>query len=231
MTRPFLDRDIRQRGLIPAEKLDRVHALVIGVGAIGRQVALQLASIGVKHLTLYDHDHVAMENLAVQGYWPEDLGRPKVEATARICQQILPGIEISPIAERYRRHARRLSHPDRNQVVFICVDSIATRKLLWESLHGQVSLFLDGRMNAEIIRVLASAERTNPSLYAATLFPEQEAQAGPCTARSTIYSASIAAGLMVAQLARWLRGVPVVPDQTLHLLSCDLVVTGDEPPP
>ena len=47
---------------------------------------------------------------------------------------------------------------------------------------------------------------------------------GSCTARSTIYSASIAAGLMVAQFARCLRGVPVVSDQTLNLLAAELTV-------
>jgi hypothetical protein len=57
------------------------------------------------------------------------------------------------------------------------------------------------------------------------LFAEAEAQSGPCTARSTIYTASIAAGLMVAQLVRWLRDLPLIPDQTLNLLSGELIIT------
>ena len=40
------DRFTRQRELVPAERLAAVTATVIGVGAIGRQVALQLAAIG-----------------------------------------------------------------------------------------------------------------------------------------------------------------------------------------
>lgn len=36
--------------------------------------------------------------------------------------------------------------------------------------------------------------------------------------------ASIAAGWMVAQLARWLRGLPTDPDLTLNLLSSELAV-------
>jgi hypothetical protein len=43
---PPEDRFIRQREIVPAEKLAGVTATVIGVGAIGRQVALQLAAIG-----------------------------------------------------------------------------------------------------------------------------------------------------------------------------------------
>ena len=54
------NRDIRQRDLVPPEKLNQCHALVIGVGAIGRQVALQLAAIGISSMELIDHDGVAV---------------------------------------------------------------------------------------------------------------------------------------------------------------------------
>lgn len=229
MTTSFPDRDIRQRGLIPPDKLAKVHAVVIGVGAIGRQVAILLASMGIRHLTLIDHDVVAVENLAVQGYWPGDLGQPKVLATGRLCQQILPDIELITRPERFRRQVSWQRDPDQFPIVMACVDSITTRRILWETFRQQIPLFLDGRMNAEVIRVLAQDEATDPGLYSSTLFPEQEAHAGPCTARSTIYSATLAASLMVAQLARWLRGVSVVPDQILNLLSCDLIVAGDQP--
>ena len=66
----------------------------------------------------------------------------------------------------------------------------------------------DGRMNAEVIRVLASGRPAADSLYPKTLFTAREAFAGSCTAKSTIYTANIAAGLMVGQFARWLRGWP-----------------------
>jgi len=65
------DRDIRQRALVPPERLAACSALVIGVGAIGRQAALQLAAMGMPVMVLYDHDVVAEENLAVQGYRPD----------------------------------------------------------------------------------------------------------------------------------------------------------------
>ncbi len=40
------DRDLRQRDLVPPEPLSAIHAVVIDVGAVGRQVALQLAAMG-----------------------------------------------------------------------------------------------------------------------------------------------------------------------------------------
>src|SRR5712691_13074770 len=63
------DRDIRQRSIVPPERLAACHAIIIGVGAIGRQVALQLAALGMPRLTLFDEDNVRVENLAPQGYW------------------------------------------------------------------------------------------------------------------------------------------------------------------
>ena len=41
------DRFDRQRDLVPFDHLEEIDATVIGAGAIGRQVALQLAAIGV----------------------------------------------------------------------------------------------------------------------------------------------------------------------------------------
>ena len=35
---------------------------------------------------------------------------------------------------------------------FCCADSIAARKLIWEAVKARVSLFVDGRMSAEVIR-------------------------------------------------------------------------------
>ena len=44
MNTQLSDRDLRQRELVPPDKLASCHVLVIGVGAVGRQAALQLAA-------------------------------------------------------------------------------------------------------------------------------------------------------------------------------------------
>ena len=78
-------------------------------------------------------------------------------------------------------------------------------------------------MRSEVLRVLAAADEASRRHYATTLFPQNEAQAGACTSRSTIYVAAIAAVLMVHQFARWLRGLAVEPDASLNLLAGELV--------
>ena len=138
------NRDLRQRDLVPPERLADCHALVIGVGAIGRQVALQLAAVGVPILTLFDDDTVQVENLAPQGDWLEDLHFPKVEATAALCRRINPDVRVTASAERFKRSTARTLAFDRRLVVFLCVDSIQGRRLLWETL-GQQASFMHGQ--------------------------------------------------------------------------------------
>jgi molybdopterin/thiamine biosynthesis adenylyltransferase len=223
------DRDLRQRDLVPPERLATCHALVIGAGAIGRQVALQLAAVGVPKMTLYDDDVVGCENLAPQGYFVGDLGTAKVTATAALCRQLNPAVQLQPVADRFRRSTARSLVFDRPLIVFACVDSINTRKLLWEALHLEADFFVDGRMSAEVLRVLAVASPASDVAYACTLFDESEAFLGACTARSTIYTASIAAGLMVGQFTRWLRDLPIDGDLTFNLLASELTIASTTP--
>ena len=225
-THDLRDRDLRQRDLVPPQRLAECRALVIGVGAIGRQVALQLAAVGVGQIDLVDFDQVAVENLAAQGYWPADLGRAKVHATADLCRSINPEAQVHAHADVFRRSsvkAMAVFHDTRHKLVaFCCVDSITTRRLVWESVRQRTAVFIDGRMSAEVIRVLAAGEPANDGYYQSTLFEQNRAHAGACTARSTIYAASVAAGLMVGQFTKWLRELPLERDLTLNLLSAEL---------
>jgi molybdopterin-synthase adenylyltransferase len=219
-----LERDSRQRALVPPERLANCHALVIGVGAVGRQVALQMAAVGVPEMTLVDDDTVGVENLAPQGYFAEDVGSFKVSATAEVCRRLNPSTQVQALVSRFKRSTARTVMCNKGLIAFACVDRIGTRKLLWESLRHQAAFFVDGRMSAEVLRVLAVDSPATDGGYATTLFDEGEAFTGPCTARSTIYTAAIAAGLMVGQWTRWLRGLAVDADVTFNLLASELTV-------
>ena len=213
------DRDLRQRDLVPPEALVSTDCTVIGVGAIGRQVALQLAAIGAPKLQLIDYDVVEPANLASQGYLQDDLGRPKVHATADLCQQINPMMTVVETNDRFRR-----SQHEMGNTVFCCVDSIDIRRLIWESVRDQVTFFCDGRMSGEVIRVLTVAGKMGREHYSSTLFDPGDAFRGACTSKSTIYTANIAAGLMIQQFSRWLRHLPADKDLQFNLLSSELTV-------
>jgi len=207
------DRFTRQQDLVPQDRLSEIKATVIGVGAVGRQASLQLAAIGVRRLQLIDFDLVDLANLTTQGYLAADIGQPKVLATAAAIQRLDPTINVECVQDRFRP---RLTI---GEAVFCAVDSIGARSAIWRSAGPRCRFWADGRMLAEVIRVLAVADGTGRDHYPTTLFAQAEAQAGRCTARATIYAATIAAGLMVHQFTRWLRGIPVDRDTALNLLA------------
>jgi len=58
--------------------------------------------------------------------------------------------------------------------------------------------------------------------YPTTLFSPGEAHQGACTAKSTIYTANIAAGLMAGQFTKRLRGLPIDADLQFNILTSEI---------
>jgi len=191
---------------------------VIGLGAIGRQVALQLAAIGCRKVQLFDFDQVDHTNRTTQGYAFREVGIAKVWAARTQMLAIEPDMRVEVVEDRYRAKYAV------GDAVFCCVDSISARAAIWRSAEPRCRFWADGRMLGETIRVLTVADAAGRTRYPATLFAQSEAQQGRCTSRSTIYAAGIAAGLMLHQLARWLRDLPVDFDTTFNLLAGEYTV-------
>lgn len=207
------DRFVRQADLVPRERLTQTRVSVIGVGAIGRQVALQLAAIGAPKIQLIDFDVVDASNVTTQSYLAADVGRPKVEATAEAIRRIDPAIEVEGIQDRYRpRHLV-------GDAVFCAVDAIVAREAIWRAAGRFCRFWADGRMLGEVLRVLIADSDAGRVHYPTTFFAAAEAQPGRCTARSTVYAANLAAALMVHQFTRWLRGIATDADTMVNLLA------------
>jgi sulfur carrier protein ThiS adenylyltransferase len=201
------------------DQLHQMKVTVIGVGAIGRQVALQLAALGVSKLQLTDFDRVEETNVTTQGYLRSDLGNTKVAATGSALHQIDPNIALELLEDRYRPQQAV------GEVVFCCVDSISARAAIWRSVAPRCRFWCDGRMLAEVTRILTVADEQGRSHYPTTLFQQYEAQSGFCTGRGVIYTAGVAAGLMLHQFCRWLREQPIDCDLSFNLLASELVVS------
>lgn len=215
-------RGERFKDILPVDKLTSVTTSVVGVGAIGRQVAIQLVSMGVTNVHIIDFDTVDPVNLGTQGWMVKDLKKAKVEALEEMLLEINPEAKITAVNERYAIDL------EMGNVIFSCVDSMQIRKLIWEN-HGKDAAFLcDGRMSAEVIRTLVAdkADIKTQEHYSKSLFDDTRAFGTSCTAKSTIYCAYIAAGLMVNHFSQWIRGMPTEKDNLFNLLALEYRV-GD----
>ena len=114
-------------GMEGQERLLNAHALVIGAGGLGSPVALYLATAGIGHITLVDHDTVDLTNLQRQiAHSLNRIGQPKVDSARTAMQAINPEVQITAIQARADAALldRLVAQAD---VVLDCCDNFATR--------------------------------------------------------------------------------------------------------
>ena len=160
-----------------------------------------------------------------QAWSTEYLGQKKVLAVAENLQMINSATDVKTHLSRWKTSMLEDKKATEWGVVFCCVDSIETRKHIWLGNKADIHFWVDGRMAGEVIRVVTAVDDMSFMNYPATLFSEGEAFQGACTTQSTVYSASLAAGLMVSQFAKWLRDAPIDTDLTFSIGSGELTPT------
>ena len=119
---------LNELGIEGQERILASHALVIGAGGLGSPVALYLASAGVGHITLVDHDQVDATNLQRQiAHTLERVGQPKVDSAKQAMLAINPDVRVSALAEQADAALldRLVAQAD---VVLDCCDNFATRQ-------------------------------------------------------------------------------------------------------
>jgi len=214
-TTTLTDRFTRQGEVVPREAISSTTPMIAGVGAIGRQVTMQLAAIGCPKLMIYDFDKVDLSNVTTQGYRVRAIGRPKVKAMAEDLRYYLDG-EVEVVAHNSEFNLAAIRDVE-NPVVFMCVDTMDARKLIGESCEAfEIPLLVDGRMASEYVRTV-TVDDGDYQRYYDSLVTDAEAVQGRCTTESTMFAASLAASLMVHEFTRFLRGVPTNKDMLMSL--------------
>lgn len=118
---------LNELGIEGQAHLQQGRVLIIGMGGLGCPAAQYLASAGVGHLTLVDHDTVDATNLQRQIlYRATDVGQPKAQVAGRALQPISPSSHITPLVERVDA-ARLMQLVAESDVVLDCCDNFATR--------------------------------------------------------------------------------------------------------
>lgn len=126
------------------EKLKAAHALVIGLGGLGRAVAPYLAAAGVGRLTLVDFDTVALSNLQRQILHTEPrIGMSKVASAQLALADINPHVQVDSVDRQLddRQMAALIATCD---VVLDCTDNVTTRDQLNRLCHAQSKPLVSG---------------------------------------------------------------------------------------
>jgi molybdopterin/thiamine biosynthesis adenylyltransferase len=179
----------RQADLIPAHALDEKISIV-GAGAIGSWLCLALAKAGFWNISVADDDEVSVENMNSQFFPLSAIGKPKTQALAEMVRDFT-GYTIETTTKRVRSGADF----DMSGITVAAVDSMEARSLIFKASTGR--WFIDPRMGAEsaLLYVVDRASPKSVEGYLKTLYADADSVQERCTAKATIYTANMLAGL------------------------------------
>jgi len=172
---------LEEWGVEGQERVINAHALVIGAGGLGSPVALYLASAGVGHITLVDHDTVDVTNLQRQiAHTDARVGQLKVASLKTAMLQINPDIQID--AHALKADAAHLDGwVSQADVVLDCTDNFATRHAInaacvthRKPLVSGAALRLDGQL------AVYDIQQSDAPCYACVFPPTQDFEEERC---------------------------------------------------
>lgn len=219
LTREHLTRQI---DLINPDKAESLPITIIGCGAIGSFLALALVKSGFYNLNLYDFDTVSIENMSNQFFRFKDIGQNKAAALRTILSEYVPSDKLSNIKTNERKFVASDMLALKG-VLVVCVDTMSARKDIYAGYCCQmhyVDLVIDARMSAETL-VLFSYNQTNKIKYAASLFDDAQAVQEVCTAKSTVYTATLAGGMITKTIKNYLMGEKYLKSLQWNIKACE----------
>ncbi len=109
------------------EKLLDSRMLIIGAGGLGSPAAMYLATAGIGHLVIVDHDSVELSNLQRQLlHRDRDIGRNKAESARDTLTAVNPEITVTAIPAKLTGEQLD-TEAKAADVVLDCSDNFATR--------------------------------------------------------------------------------------------------------
>lgn len=170
-------------------KSPEVH--VIGCGAIGSTIAVQLARLGVTNIHLWDMDIVESTNIANQQFFDEHVGVEKTSALGNIMRMINPvGLKGNNSLVMHDKY----TNEQLKGIVFIAVDKIQVRKdiITNNRYNFNVKGFIDVRMgltDAQLYSAYNMSQLSVDNLLKSMDFTQEEAdKATPVSACGTTLS-------------------------------------------
>lgn len=168
--------------------LDWLNITMIGAGGIGSATSLALAKMGVPDMHVIDMDEIEPHNLPTQLFPMSELGRTKAYAAKRQIEAYSDECKVSAYVDRAGD-----DFPIIAPVIVSGVDSIASRKMIWDNI--EFTWYIDARMGAEVLTIF-TVHKDDIEWYDEMLKDQDDESIpdAPCTEKATIYTAFHAAG-------------------------------------
>lgn len=168
--------------LLIGEDVPTWRVLVIGAGSVGSNVAMGLASIGVRNFTIYDHDTVGIHNLPSQYFTSAQVGYGKAEMLAENLHaryDATADMRTWPKPEKFSPSTPGKGDFD---IIISAADSMTVRKMVAMWARGQNVRIVDTRCAGHEIQTWAfdSADPKQMEQYMSTLHSDAEASPLPC---------------------------------------------------
>lgn len=113
----------KQKNLVDQYALKNSKVLVIGAGGLGCPVLVNLATAGIGHLTIVDHDSISLSNIHRQFlYSPNVVGEKKAVIARNKLQEMNPFIQVEAIVDNFK-----LTHLHDHDLVIDCTDNMMTK--------------------------------------------------------------------------------------------------------
>lgn len=177
---------------------------VIGAGATGSKIVMQLAKLGVKNIDVWDDDLIEHHNIPNQEYGNHQVGQLKVQALYELVKQTT-GTEINIYPEKFLGN----NNQELGEIVFLLVDTMEARKNIWDKsikMKLNVKLMIETRMGADNGRVYAVEPSNIKNIrgWEDTLYDDDETEESACGATVSVGpTAGIIAGMAVWQMIHW----------------------------
>jgi len=211
------------------KNVENAKVLVVGAGALGNEVAKNLALMGIGHLYIVDFDTIEAANLSRSTLFREsDSGRKKAEVVAARIKELNPGVKVQylhgDITNRLGLGVIR-----RMDVIIGCLDNREARLALnrfcywmnkpWvdgaiQELLGLVRVFIPGQGACFECSLTEQARRDLAVRYSCPLLARQNVLLGKVPTTPTI--ASIIGAMQSQEALKVINGMPVEPGKVVH---------------
>ena len=196
------NRFLRNSDLIPQEGLESVS--IIGLGGIGSSLVQLCALMGFRNMYGYDPDILDEHNLSTTSYPHYFEGKPKAEAARNVAIDYgcLGEIDFS------RAYFERGKDCYLNPCVMMGPDNMDTRLDVyrsWVEMENREWL-IDMRMGALSMEVITVTKENDD--FMSTWNPPSTDIAEPCTAKHTIFTASMVASLGMGKVFKIIANRP-----------------------